>query len=366
MPEIAYEAARFPWVVPTWAPKGPRSNPAAHVTRAALVAHAATVGDISVLTGSPTRRALDVRWRAAAVSACLATSNDRWVRAPQVEHLDSSEKGFMGYLLGMTQASVMAEHILGVLALVHVDAVLRLFGTLEKEKRPDLIGYMKPHLGPAFSGPPPPARILVEAKGTTGGRKNKTIAEARAQIKPAYGTPANANLQQLAGLLGPNPLRVISYAYFDKNQKGTKHPIWKSYLEDPPREHVLESEWSDDEYRGLIIAAKLLPVFEDIRELPVARLRWPDEIGVEMRSVQLEDGGIAGFPDPLARVFEDRPKRALTPASSPSVVEELRHFCSRVSEAVPEPAKLLSTDGVRLDGWEIGKMRTGFAVALRS
>lgn len=366
MPRISYEARGFAYPIPTWRPHPVGNSGHAHVTRADLAAHAMTVGDISVLTGSPTRRKLDARWRAAAVLACVEESKKDWTRAPEVKHLDSSEKGFMGYLLGMTQASVMSEHILGAVALVHVDAVLRQFGALHtKKKRPDLIGYMKPHLAANFPGPPPPARILVEAKGTTGGRKKTTIKEARAQIKPGSGSPPNPNLQQLSGLLGPNALRVVSYAYFNSGARATPRPVWRSYLEDPPSDSVTDSDWTDDQFRGLVIASKLLPLYEECSALPPTAFPWPDRMGVELRTVRFGGGMVVGFPDPLARVFDSHLRLIPSRVGSPEQIESLQGFSDAVSEAVPEPAKLLPYDPEPHLGWEVAKMRSGFSVAFR-
>jgi len=367
MPKIPYDAVNFPSTVPLWRPSapgnvGPQSG-FANVTLAELVAHAATVGDPSLLTGTPARRAIDMRWRSAVVEAALEEANGYWTPSRAYSHqLDSSEKTFVSYLLGMAQASVMAEHILGTVALVHVDAVLQYFGHLYKEKRPDLIGFLPTSpLGLRAS-----ARVLIEAKGTAGPKSQSAIDDALSQLKPPPGTLPSQNLQQLASLIGPRGLRVVSHAYFDSAYPGSVLPVWSSHLEDPPSDNDVISGWEDDEFDGLILLAKLLPVVESMNTMQEAVFDWRDAVDTEMRAAAVSPGLIFGLPASLYAALQEInfSLRAYGEVDRLRGREDdLRAFARIVNDLRPDPARLLRRDAQEHGDWEIGKLRSGFCVA---
>lgn len=368
MPKIPYDALKFPVPLPVWS-ASPGRTPGSHsgeanAPLAELMAHAASVGNTALVTGTPTRRALDMRWRMAAVEAALTEANGYWSPSEAYrDHLDSSEKTFVSYLLGMTQASLMSEHILGTVALVHVDAVLRLFGHLHKAQRPDLIGYSASAATFARRGGTPLGRVLIEAKGTSGPKNQTAIDDAVAQLKPSVGGQPNANLRQLAFLLGRHGLRVVSHAYFDPAFPGVASPVWTSHLEDPPSGEEIPSDWDDDEFRGVLLLAKLLPLADAMSSAPEVAFEWPDAVGIETSAVEVSQGLIVGLPARLGEVLtRSSSRRLLGSDGSVSNQAEVRRLATIVNELRP-PDIMLPRRSDSYEGWEVGKLRSGFCVA---
>jgi hypothetical protein len=121
--------------------------------------------------------------------------------------LDRSEKTAVSYFLGMTQAKVTCDMLLGVPHLVHLDAILALLGQTTNQSRPDLVGFDYASMT---------CSIAVEAKGRTRGRTSDVTSKAKQQamlLPTVVSTTSN--------------LRVASVAFFDRNY------FWHAYLEDP-------------------------------------------------------------------------------------------------------------------------------------
>jgi hypothetical protein len=149
-----------------------------------------TVGTAPTPPGGWSRPLIEMCWRAVMVLASLEPDpvSGRWRKSHSYDRLDPSEKSAVSYFLGLTQAKITCELLLGVPHLVHLDPVSRAYG------------------------------IAVEAKGRTNGRTADVTAEAKKQ----------------AGLLPPVPgvpsgVGVASVSSFDTRGR------WQAYLEDPPR-----------------------------------------------------------------------------------------------------------------------------------
>lgn len=150
MPSIPYEAHSFPHGVPLWSAS--TKMPAyghGQATRSEIYSHAISVGSPWGQSwwnyfgrGQPAFQRKLFAWKGAAVNSCLVEDGGYWTLRPFFEYLDGSEKSFLSYLMGTTQASIMSEHILGATTMIHVDSVLKMLGKLHpKESRPDLIGF---------------------------------------------------------------------------------------------------------------------------------------------------------------------------------------------------------------------------------
>lgn len=179
------------------------------VTLAALQWAAMTVGATPVALGAHPRPFIEMSWRAAMVEASVEedASSGRWVMTDGYYRLDRSEKTAISYFLGMTQAKVMCEMLLGVPHLVHLDAILALQGQTTNQSRPDLVGF--DYASMTYS-------IAVEAKGRTGKRTAKVTNDAKRQVMRLPTVVATTS-----------NLRVASVAFFDRNY------FWRAYLEDP-------------------------------------------------------------------------------------------------------------------------------------
>jgi hypothetical protein len=170
-----------------------------------------TVGTAPTPPGGWSRPLIEMCWRAVMVLASLEPDpvSGRWRKSHSYDRLDPSEKSAVSYFLGLTQAKITCELLLGVPHLVHLDAVLTVHGMPIRDSRPDLIGFDP--VSRAYG-------IAVEAKGRTNGRTADVTAEAKKQ----------------AGLLPPVPgvpsgVGVASVSSFDTRGR------WQAYLEDPPR-----------------------------------------------------------------------------------------------------------------------------------
>lgn len=174
----------------------------------------ATAVGMPTLATHPARRRpwLEMQWREALVRANLKPSGtgDRWLRSEAYDRLDPSEKVAISYFLGMTQAALMAQHVLGYSHLVHVDLLLQHQGTPLSGKRPDFVA-VNPTSTTAGT-----YSATFEAKGRTRGFDQGALdtAKGQAQIIPA-----------IRGLIPRE--HVASMAYFDRSGH------WASVLEDP-------------------------------------------------------------------------------------------------------------------------------------
>jgi hypothetical protein len=167
-------------------------------------------------------------WRAALAAANLDedAGANRWVKSVAYNRLDRSEKSAVSYFLGMAQAKITCEMLLGVPHMVHLDAVLALLGQTTNVSRPDFVGF------DLATGN---YTIAVEAKGRTHSWSADLTARAKTQatlIPAIVGTTSN--------------VRVASIAYFADD-------CWQAYLEDPDGPY--------DEMADLLSAALLLVVY---------------------------------------------------------------------------------------------------------
>ena len=200
MGRIPYETAGF---------SGAGSPPTAgdlDVSMPHLFCAAATVGATPVALSAAQRPLIEVCWRIALVAATL-DDGTYWNRSDAYDRLDPSEKRAISYFLGMNQAKLTSEMLLGVSHLVHVDAMLAVLGHPPTNRsRPDLVG---------FDFATRQMSLSVEAKGRTRGWDRKVVDTAKSQA---------AALPSV--LSTTSSLRVASLAYFQDR-------VWWSYLEDP-------------------------------------------------------------------------------------------------------------------------------------
>ncbi|WP_218868388.1 hypothetical protein [Pseudoclavibacter chungangensis] len=225
---------------------------------ATLVAHAIKAGSVSPLTGGANRPGLELQWRTAMVQSSLTAVGHRWSRSASYDHLDPSEKTSLSYFLGLAMASLVAEEVLGLEATAHADVVLRMLGRpIPAKERPDLIGFH-----PSPNGPVTPTngfgRALIEAKGRSQGFSASALAEAKKQLADA---PA-----VIAQLVGPGSLDVAVEAFFDR-KRGRAHSVWSAHVLDPDRDHAVDSDLADDEFRALTVAGSLQSIALGIAEL---------------------------------------------------------------------------------------------------
>ena len=104
--------------------------------------------------------------------ASLEERGGYWHKSDAYSRLDPSEKSAVSYFLGMTQAKITCELLLGVPHLLHVDAALALIGRQTRASRPDLIGF-----DPTTAA----YTIAVEAKGRSNGWDEEAISKAKTQ-----------------------------------------------------------------------------------------------------------------------------------------------------------------------------------------
>ena len=303
------------------------------------------------------------------IESCLAEANDHWVLADGYARLDGSEKGVISYVLGMTQGSVMAERLFGVDALVHVDAVLRLLGHLYRAGRPDLIGWAPPPPGPQPQLLPG-ARILLEAKGTAGWGYGRVAKQALAQLKPRPGTRVNPNLRQLAFLLGSHAIYAASVAHFASGPVGlsgtdrTEDAVWRNFVQDPPPGLDEDSSWSDDDFRGLILAAKLLPLYAALRIGEIDSPGLPAGLEESTVGYALSPTMTIGLPRAAIEIFEGAESLELLGRSASARHEQdVRRLARRLSQALPERTADDSEMAGVESGWEVGSSASGVIVA---
>lgn len=373
MPKIPYQAVSFPHGLPLWHSNSTMpAMGAAIATRADIRLHAASVGTPwgqpwwnTFGHRQPAFPRMNLTWRADAVSSCLFEENVYWILEPAFKELDGSEKTFLSYLLGMTQASIISEHILGAITMVHVDATLHLLGHLySDDKRPDLIGFHRGTTTQPSSTTVPPGRILMEAKGTHKKKTSGLITAALQQVKPTPQPSPNKNLQQLAFLLGRNALRVASVAHFD-TPSGTPNgaKVWSSYLEDPPSEETEPASWDDDEFLGLLVLAKLLPLYSILRDEAVNYHPWPEYVDTPMSTFRLDKRTMIGFPSEFVPTFDEYLSTGVEEWHARDH-RQLRTLCRTLAAAVPTPARLAPNDRTEDNGWETAKLRSGLSLAL--
>lgn len=181
-------------------------------------------------------------------------SSGRWVKSTAYNRLDRSEKSAVSYFLGMTQAKITCEMLLGVPHLVHLDAILAVRGKTTNESRPDFIGFDLASLT---------YTIAVEAKGRTHGRTDAVTSKAKeqAELLPTILTTSSN-------------VRVASVASFDADG------YWDAYLQDPagPYEQLVAQPTAVllvAYYRPLVSALLAAGIDETIGDQTTAVARLP-------------------------------------------------------------------------------------------
>jgi hypothetical protein len=217
-----------------------------------LVRAAITVGATPVALGATPRPLIELCWRATMTAATLAEDlRRRWVRTSAYERLDPSEKSAVSYFLGMTQAKITCEALLGVPRLVHLDAVVALLGyPASRLTRPDLLAF-----DPATMS----YTLAVEAKGRSGGWDQKAVCRAKGQA---------CSLPMVVGT--SSALRVASLAYFEDH-------AWRAYLEDPEPALDELSDWVTIE---LLLVAYYRPLVAVLRTDGVRLVRSTADDGI--------------------------------------------------------------------------------------
>lgn len=186
---------------------GPPASGNLRVSLGRLIWSAITVGATPISLGAPPRPLVELCWRAALAMASVEeySISDRWTKTDAYYRLDPSEKSAVSYFLGMTQAKITSEMLLGVPHLVHLDAILALLGSSTDQSRPDFVGVDLATMT---------YTIALEAKGRTHGRPARVVRKAKEQAK------------LLPSIVGTNSnLRVASVASFDQDD------YWEAYLE---------------------------------------------------------------------------------------------------------------------------------------
>ena len=136
--------------------------------------------------------------------------------------LDGSEKTPISYTLGMTQCSMMAERLFNAAVTVHLDAVHNLLtgtGIPRGCARPDLLAYTT-----TPRSPHDPCKLIMEAKGRSGGYSSTDITEASRQF---------SSIPQTIAKIAGNAQEVISISHFAYTKL-----FWRNHLTAP---HVSRS-----------------------------------------------------------------------------------------------------------------------------
>lgn len=201
--------AQLPFATENFVGSVPPASGNLPVSLARLIWGAITVGATPISLGAPPRPLVELCWRAALAMASIEedSSSNRWIKTDAYWRLDPSEKSAVSYFLGMTQAKITSEMLLGVPHLVHLDAILALRGRSTNQSRPDFVGMDLASMT---------YTIGLEAKGRTHDRTDDVRLRAKEQaslLPNIIGTTSN--------------LRVASIAYFGDSYH------WGAYLEDP-------------------------------------------------------------------------------------------------------------------------------------
>ena len=135
--------------------------------------------------------------------------------------LDGSEKTPISYTLGMTQCSMMAERLFNAAVTVHLDAVHNLLtgtGIPRGCARPDLLAYTT-----TPRSPHDPCKLIMEAKGRSGGYSSTDITEASRQF---------SSIPQTIAKIAGNAQEVISISHFAYTKL-----FWRNHLTAPHVSH---------------------------------------------------------------------------------------------------------------------------------
>lgn len=140
----------------------------------------------------------EIMWRLAIVRANLVENADGTLRKSQAySRLDPSEKGAISYFLGLVVTKLLAEKLLGVAWLLHLDVYSDLLNpALRFEQKPDFVG-----LDPANQW------VVIESKGRTNGVTTGLLDSAKRQTR---------SLRNLDGALPA--LRAALATYFSSQR----------------------------------------------------------------------------------------------------------------------------------------------------
>ncbi|WP_157978283.1 hypothetical protein [Nocardia aurea] len=169
---------------------------------------AVTVGVSATSASTGSRPLAELCWRSALMEASLEEQSNHWLKTVAYTRLDASEKSAVSYFLGMAQAQLSSDLLLGVPTLVHLDVYLRTIGRSTRKSRPDFLGY-----DPITRG-----AVVLEAKGRTHGYTDALVAHAKAQA---------GKLPSLGGVTAT--AEIASVAWFNTDR------VWHALLVDPPR-----------------------------------------------------------------------------------------------------------------------------------
>ncbi|MFF2554844.1 hypothetical protein ACFVUS_27840 [Nocardia sp. NPDC058058] len=235
---------------------------------------AVTVGVSAISASTGSRPLAELSWRSALMDASLEQSGNRWLKTDAYVRLDASEKSAVSYFLGMAQAQLSSDLLLGVPSLVHIDTYLRTIGQSVRKSRPDFLGY-DPRLRHA---------IVLEAKGRTHGYTDALVAYAKNQA---------SKLPSLNG--AATTAEIASVAWFDADR------VWHALLVDPPRRRQVTMHPA-----FAVLAAHYVPV---VRAAIATRSVEDDgeRVWFEVRAVDLT----VSLPSPIFHAVrnEDRDER---------------------------------------------------------
>ncbi|MFC9692284.1 hypothetical protein ACFTSF_27300 [Kribbella sp. NPDC056951] len=315
MADLPYEANKFTSL------NGPASG-TLPVSMSRLVRAAMSVGATPIAMGGHPRPLIELLWRGAMVQASLQETSGHWYKAPAYKFLDPSEKTAVSYFLGMTQAKISCELLLGVPHLIHLDSVLQLLGAPTRTSRPDLVGY------DAFSRQ---FSISVEAKGRSGGWFDNIIDKAKDQAR------------LMPAVVGPKSnVCVASLAYFGSRGR------WEAYLEDPPK----SNSQIDDIQPSTLLVGYYRPLVAAMFEAGISESERSDaEVVTNLPGLDAK----LGLPEPIVRALADIPRTGFVAPAQVEVAgsqlieevgelfgraemaNELHHPDAEVSEVSDEP-----------------------------
>lgn len=254
-------------------------------------------------------------WRSHLVSSNLSVGPASILRSHAYDRLDPSEKSAVSYFLGMTQASLVIEKVLGIAFTAHLDLVMAALNIpLARRSRPDLLGV----------DPSGTLSASIEAKGRSGGFSSKVVSDAKIQAQ---------KLPVVQGV--PLSLSLASLAYFDRSR------VWLSHLEDPPA-----TGSSLAVPKSLLIAAHYARLV-DLAHDPKAQRYEGDFNRIKFSS---EDDAIeVEIPIPVLAAFENSEYRPGRLELLPALGDQLAPIVARLSaefQAASSTSTSMGFDGV--------------------
>lgn len=261
------------------------------------------------------------------VQASVEEVSGYWRKTAAYTRLDPSEKSAVSYFLGMTQAKITCELLLGIPHLVHLDAILKLLEVPMRTSRPDLVGY------DAFTNT---FSVAVEAKGRSAGRDDEAIEKAKKQA---------GLMPSIVGVR--SKVCVASLAYFDGGGR------WQAYLEDP------EGSYShiEDVEPPTLLVSYYRPLVASMLEAGISESQSSDtELVANLPGIDMQ----LGLPRAIVESFDDIPLTGqVGPASlragESRIIAAVRELFGRVEVVAaldyPDVVSTQSTER-RPDHWE--------------